>query len=75
MWARTVIFVLQEAMEGNKYGWSLHCCAHTLAARLANEEVYSLYVMGAARDFVTNKNTELLQRALHSWTSMFAGCD
>lgn len=64
LWAFSVIFALQNAVQGNKYGCSLFCCTHTLAANLVSVEIYSLYVIGVAWEFVTNKNTELFQRAL-----------
>jgi len=51
-------------MQGSKYGCGLFCCAHTVAANLGGVEMYSLYVMGVAWEFVINKNTELLQRVL-----------
>lgn len=60
-------------MQGNKYGCGLFCCAHTVAANLVGVEMYSLYVMGVAWEFVINKNTELLQRVLRWETSMFCG--
>lgn len=55
LWAFTVIFTLQNAVQGDKYSCSLFCCTHTIAANLVSVEIYSFYAIDVAWEFVTNK--------------------